>query len=413
MEINEGSSFIRGVEDRLNTLFGEDTIKGNKKEGQSEPGSKEHPSLKEITPEMPQLTEKDQTMGKSSFILGIEERFNSIFGDDAKEAGPKNETTGAPGIKPVIPGEDPQMNQYLGQVRQKAAPSKSIQDSVLKDLKSIVLSIEWEISDKILEDFDNEINRLHDYYENDRIILGFLRILRFLGRYIRINHIESHHGSITLLLTVYDNMEDIILSDEMTEEQKHRILCEDIIKYRTWVDKIDLDAKLEAAVAKRVIEPLPDAITTVPESALSPEELIMQQKPVAPIQETSVSFMETVMPTPGKPSPLPQWQSEGEGELVIAEPIALSRPDEPLEKEIAENQPLNIEKPIKEGPKVNVSAHEPEYPVMPENVARTLSAIKDLAPHEAFAYALEDIKKTISAEFSAIRTELRLWRKGQ
>jgi hypothetical protein len=139
----------------------------------------------------------------------------------------------------------------------------------------------------------------------------------------------------------------------------------------------------------------------------------MQQKPVAPIRETSVSFMETVMPIPEKPSPLPQWQWEGEGEPVIAEPIALSRPDEPMEKEIAENQPPNIEKPIKEGPKVNVSAHEPEYPVMPENVARTLSAIQDLTPHEAFAYALEDIKKTINAEFSAIRTELRLWRKGQ
>ncbi len=30
--------------------------------------------------------------------------------------------------------------------------------------------------------------------------------------------------------------------------------------------------------------------------------------------------------------------------------------------------------------------------------------------HEAFAMAVQEIKKTIEAEFSALRTELKLWR---
>ena len=406
MEITERSSFIRGVENRLNTLFGEDTDKGNKKEGQSESSMKVHPSLSEITPEMPLSVGKDQIMGKSPFITGIEERFNSIFGDDAKETGSKNKATGHFDIETIIPEEDPNINQYLSQVRKEAAASKSILDSVLKDLKSIVLSIEWEISDKILEDFDHEINRLHDYYKNDRIILGFLRILRFLGRYIRISLIESHHGSITLLLSVYDNMEVIILSNEMTEGKKHSILCEDIIKYQIWVDKIDLDAKLEAAVEEQGIEPFQDVITTGQEKALPPKEVIATQEPVTPVPET-------VIPIPEKPSPLPEWQSEGDGAFVIAEPLALSRPSEPVEREITEIQPSDIEKPIEEVPTGIDSTQKTVHPGIPDNVAKTLSSIKDLTPHEAFAYALEDIKKTINAEFSAIRTELRLWREGQ
>jgi hypothetical protein len=36
-----------------------------------------------------------------------------------------------------------------------------------------------------------------------------------------------------------------------------------------------------------------------------------------------------------------------------------------------------------------------------------------LPPHEAFLYAVEEMKKTIQAEFSAIRAELKLWRKGR
>jgi len=36
-----------------------------------------------------------------------------------------------------------------------------------------------------------------------------------------------------------------------------------------------------------------------------------------------------------------------------------------------------------------------------------------MAPHEAFAYALEEIKQMIKAEFKALRAELKLWREGQ
>jgi hypothetical protein len=34
------------------------------------------------------------------------------------------------------------------------------------------------------------------------------------------------------------------------------------------------------------------------------------------------------------------------------------------------------------------------------------------APHEAFAYALDEIKEVIRAEFRALRAELKLWREG-
>lgn len=36
-----------------------------------------------------------------------------------------------------------------------------------------------------------------------------------------------------------------------------------------------------------------------------------------------------------------------------------------------------------------------------------------MSPHEAFAYALEEIKQVLRAEFQALRAELKLWREGQ
>jgi hypothetical protein len=44
------------------------------------------------------------------------------------------------------------------------------------------------------------------------------------------------------------------------------------------------------------------------------------------------------------------------------------------------------------------------------------SEIPDIAkmqPHEAFAYALEEIKQVVKSEFKALRAEIKLWREGQ
>ena len=45
-----------------------------------------------------------------------------------------------------------------------------------------------------------------------------------------------------------------------------------------------------------------------------------------------------------------------------------------------------------------------------ENVL--LTDTRFMPPHEAFSYALEEIRKAIKAEFSALRAELKLWREG-
>ena len=42
-----------------------------------------------------------------------------------------------------------------------------------------------------------------------------------------------------------------------------------------------------------------------------------------------------------------------------------------------------------------------------------LSDMSHMPPHEAFAYALEEIKHVLKSEFKALRAELKLWREGQ
>ncbi|MEN6321556.1 MAG: hypothetical protein ABFD82_22760 [Syntrophaceae bacterium] len=220
--------------------------------------------------------------------------------------------------------------------------STSIWYSPLKDLKSTVLSIEWEMTDQIMEKFDQEVVKLSNLFAEDNIVLGFFKILRFLGKYIKLKGMEAHHVSVKLLLSIYDDLENVLLTRDMTDVKKREILLEDINKYKGWVETVDLDIRDEDKWDKKEEKPSKDAKPKVPESG---------------------------------------------GISVTAEPTVLS-----------ENRGAIAEETIHSSKKDDSS-----------------SFIVDtgITPHEAFAYAVDEIKKMISAEFSALRAEIKMWRLGQ
>jgi hypothetical protein len=226
------------------------------------------------------------------------------------------------------------------QLFEELITSTSIWFSPLKDLKSTVLSIEWELTDESMDKFDKEVNKLINLFAEDNIVLGFLMILRFLGRYIKAKGIEAHYVSIKLLLSVYDDLERVLLTKEMTETKKHAVLLGNIGKYREWVETVDLTVRQEDKWA----------------GGEMPPEAAKQAIP------------------------------DRHEEDVITEPIIISK--------IQERTMEETKRPSKD----EISSLDP---------------ISGMTPHEAFAYALDEIKKVISVEFSALKAELKLWRQGQ
>ena len=200
-------------------------------------------------------------------------------------------------------------------------PASSGLHAPLKNMKSIVLSVKWEINDQILAQLENEVNKLDLLYTGDLIIQGFLRILRFVGRYVRVRGVSSNQDAINLLLSVYDHLEKVMISEGMTEAKKHVFLIDSIKQYRSWVESTDLKDQIET------------------------------EAPEANVQDI----------------------------LIPIQPI-----------------------PIDEMP-----------PLRDEDVERTIAVMKDLPPHEAFAYALDEMKKTFQAELDAMKKEIRILKNAE
>lgn len=183
---------------------------------------------------------EERTKNGSSFIQELEERLNDIFQDEKPQQAepplaPEPANTAALDSINIVQGEESR-GELLGELDE----SNSIMFSHIKDLKSIVLSLEWELNDETLARFDEEILKLEDIYPEDVFTLAFARILRFLGRYIRVKGIESEPRSINLLLSTYDNLENVLLSRNLPETEKYSLMVENISNYRQWVETQDL-----------------------------------------------------------------------------------------------------------------------------------------------------------------------------
>ena len=432
MKIKEDSSFLQGVESRLDSLFADDTeIRKDSKDdsprsatekpsGITKPEqtmdpaevkpppisleSKDEPEtdFEEMTPDIKQklsLDVKDRPgqnleSEKSSFINEIEKRFSAIFGEDSGGA-PAEETVSreSRSFQEVIEEAEKVQDKKTDATLDDFHPPGLVMSSPLKNVKSVVLSLEWEISDEILEQFEEELNKIYLLYTGDKIILGFVRILRFLGRYIRVRGANSNRESINLLLSVYDQLENVMVSSEMTEVKKHLILLDNVKKYRVWVETTDLEAQGEAdAQVRQVVEMEP--IETKPaeieplfepavEQPLSFQESTdIERLSDLPLELESVDVIKS-KDSPQQPETRKDWTVHEADDFVTEESLRAQALETPAQSIDAPARPID------------------------SAVQETILAIKEMAPHEAFAFALDELRKTFSGEIDALKEEIQ------
>jgi len=105
-------------------------------------------------------------------------------------------------------------------------------ESPIARLKTIILSIDWEINDEILQQLDDELVDLADIWADDKIKLVYIQGLSKIGKYIDKEKAAAHPNSIKLLITFYHNLEKIV-SDEngMSGAEQKALLAADVKKF--------------------------------------------------------------------------------------------------------------------------------------------------------------------------------------
>ena len=115
----------------------------------------------------------------------------------------------------------------------------------LDELKSLVMSIEWEITDDVMERFINQIESVKTRFGEDRILVMFLQLLGSLGLYVKTNKGKAHPSSFKLLNSVYASFERAAASGKISPSEKKKLLYVELNKYKELKEKIETNREPE------------------------------------------------------------------------------------------------------------------------------------------------------------------------
>jgi len=135
-------------------------------------------------------------------------------------------------------------------------PSEQIQDP-LRKLKTIVLSIDWEINTEVMTGFVEQVAVLQDHYREDKIVLVFLQLLGSLGEYIRVNLGKSHPEAFRVLNSLFNQLEKVAQSGQFSEPEKKKMLSAELARYK----------KLKSQLAPTAVKPAATPPTVEPKTA--------------------------------------------------------------------------------------------------------------------------------------------------
>ena len=107
-----------------------------------------------------------------------------------------------------------------------------VQESPLRELKSIMLSIEWEISEEVMQRLLDEVARLKKSYNGDRLISPFFKMLDSLGRYIQKYTSRANPEAIKVLGSVYAALEKILVAEGLNQNEKEIILLDQVQRFK-------------------------------------------------------------------------------------------------------------------------------------------------------------------------------------
>lgn len=163
--------------------------------------------------------------------------------------------------------------EQASKVEEPRVQAKSGEATPIDNLKALVFSIDWEITDKTMDEFLQEVRRLKGKYQDDRIYLLFLKLHESLGKYIKARKARAHPDAIKLVTSVYKKFQKALLSPELSEAEKKKMIAGEVKKYKSFKQRIlsQEGAPAPSEAASEAVEAMPDVQHAQAPAGLSKE----------------------------------------------------------------------------------------------------------------------------------------------
>ena len=174
------------------------------------------------------MTTKDEDGGLGSEVSN---RLDELFGDGEPDDAP--DATASAKAKPGGDARQVKKSERMGTFGHG-------KDSPIKNLKALVFSIDWEITDETMVAFLAEVSRLQQTFKNDQVLLLFLKLHESIGKYIKARKAKAHPDAIKFVASVYKHFEKVLMTPGMPEIQKKKLLASQVNKFKEFKQRVML-----------------------------------------------------------------------------------------------------------------------------------------------------------------------------
>ena len=232
----------------------------------------------------------------------VTSRLDELFGEDVPDATVMPET------------QEMQENPAdTGEAAADIAPSGAAKEhsaGPIDDLKALVFSIDWEITDATMKAFLKEVKQLKEKYKDDRMSLMFLKLHESLGKYIKSKKARAHPDAIKLVASIYHKFERMLFTPDLSESEKKKLVSREVKKYNQFKKKV--------LAAKETAEPAASPAHSK-QAASAPEPA---SEPVSPLSESESEPVAESVPEPeSAPDPEPGTTALSNESRALAEYI--------------------------------------------------------------------------------------------
>ena len=285
---------------------------------------------------------------EDNFAEEVEDRLENLFGEDDLDEGPPDEP-------------------------------KDAGDSPLRELKAIVLSIDWEITDEAMIRFVEQIAELQDVFKEDKIVLVFLQLLGSIGEYIRVNLGKSHPDAFKLLSTLYSNLDTVVHAEQMSDAERRKVLSAELAKYKQLKGQLVSETPpAEAKASASETNEEPDDSDEIMEAS---DEIIEASDEIIEAPDEIIEAPDEIIEAPDEIIEAPDEIMEVSDEIIESSDESFEAPDEILEtSDDVIGASKQIELPEETNPEV--------------------------------VNAIEDFKQLIQSEMQALRKEIQQLKKS-
>jgi len=163
------------------------------------------------------------------------------------------------------------------------------EESSISRLKTIVLSIDWEITDENLQDFNDELLVLKEEQREDKVNLVYIQALEKIGKYIAKEKSNSNHNAVKLLQTFFYTLEKNISSGTVTDEERKKALAEDVKKFEKLKDQIS------GSTRSKKKEKLPPAAAPAVEKTVQVKKVVPEPSPLVKDDESPIRKLKAII----------------------------------------------------------------------------------------------------------------------